>query len=200
MNSMTTVFDVASELIERSGGSLEAVKLQKLCFYAYGWYARLTGEPLFDETFYAMPRGPVVSELLSAHAGQISVDGGMMETQRQARDEEREELDAYKTAVIDAVWSAYGSKSSWTLVKMTHAEQVWDSAWKSRRQGSKRGELLGVDILEHFLGRESRSDEEIKLPPPMLSRGSREQLAEIEATSTVHRPFIEAVRSFDVAS
>lgn len=197
---MTTVFDVASELIERSGGSIETVKLQKLCFYAFGWYAHLTGEPLFGETFYAMPKGPVVGELLSAHAQQRSVDLEMIEDQREAREDEREEQDAYKTAVLDAVWAAYGSESSWDLVELTHQERVWDDAWKSRRPGTKRGDLPRDAVIDYFLDRYPKDGEQLDLPPAMISRASATALADIESQAQVHRPYVDAVRTFRFVS
>lgn len=198
---MTTVFDVATELIERSGGSIETVKLQKLCFYAFGWYAHLTGEPLFGETFYAMPKGPVVGELLSAHAGKAHADLSMIENQRKEREDDRDELDAYKTAVLDAVWSAYGGKTSWDLVELTHEESVWDDAWKARPTGTKRGDLTRADMIAYFLGRTPKSDETLDgLPPAMVLPASATELAAIESRAEVHRPFVDAVRAFRFAS
>ena len=197
---MTTVFDVATELIERSGGSIETVKLQKLCFYAFGWYAHLTGEPLFGETFYAMPKGPVISELLSAHAGRSRVDLGMMTDQREEREDERDELDPYKRAVLDAVWSYYGEKTKWDLVDMTHEESVWDDAWKSRRTGARRADLPREDVVEYFLCRIPKPNEKLDLPPSMISRASTSDLAAIEAEAQVHRPFVDAVHAFSFVS
>jgi len=197
---MTTVFDVATELIERSGGSIETVKLQKLCFYAFGWYAHLTGEPLFGETFYAMPKGPVVGELLSAHAQQKTVDLEMIEDQRKAREDEREELDAYKKAVLDAVWAAYRSASSWKLVDLTHEEPVWDDAWKSRRPGAKRADLSHDAVIDYFLDRYPKDGEQLDLPPAMISRASATALAVIESQAQVHRPYVDAVRAFRFVS
>lgn len=197
---MTTVFDVATELIERSGGSIETVKLQKLCFYAFGWYAHLTGEPLFGETFYAMEYGPVVGELLSAHAKHVRVDAGMIQDQRDAREDEREELDAYKKAVLDAVWEAYGSQKSFDLVELTHEESVWGDAWESRRPGTKRGDLPREGVIRYFLDRTPKASEKLDLPPAMISRASAAGLAEIESQAQVHRPFVDAARAFRFVS
>lgn len=196
---MTTVFDVAEDLIERSGGSIESVKLQKLCFYAFGWYAHLTGEPLFGETFYAMQYGPVVGELLSAHAGQRQVDEAMMATQRDAREDEPEELDQYKRAVLDAVWAAYGDKQRFDLVGLTHEEPVWVDAWRSRGL-AKRGDLPREDLIGYFLERTPKPEEKLDLPLAMISRASAAELAAIEEQAQVHRPFVDAVRSFRFAS
>lgn len=193
---MTTVFDVATDLIERSGGSIETVKLQKLCFYAFGWYAHLTGEPLFGETFYAMPKGPVVGELLSAHAQKRSVSLEMIEDQREAREDEREELDAYKKAVLDAVWAAYGSASSWELVDLTHEERVWDDAWRARRPGTKRADLSCDAVIDYFVDRSPKDGEQLDLPLAMISRASAAVLADIESKAQVHSPYVHAVRAF----
>lgn len=197
---MTTVFDIAAEFIERSGGSIETVKLQKLCFYSFGWYAHLTAEPLFSETFYAMAKGPVVGELLSAHAKQSSIDLEVIEGQRKAREDLPEELDPYKEAVLDAVWSSYGKSSSWELVDKTHEEAVWDVAWTSRRPGTKRGDLPSEDVIAYFLDRVPTDDERLELPPSMISRASVEALEDIEAQARVHQPYLQAVRSFQFAS
>lgn len=196
---MTTVFDIATEFIERSGGSIESVKLQKLCFYAFGWYAHLTGEPLFGETFYAMQKGPVVSELLSAHAGCRRVDAAMMDMQREVRDDEREGLDSYRAAIIDSTWAAYGGMSSWDLVDLTHLESIWQDAWTARRDGTQRGDLAKRDVIEYFVTRVPKPEERLHLPPAMVTRASVADLAKVESESQVHRPFVDAVRAFSLA-
>lgn len=200
---MTSVFDVAVELLDRQEGeSMDALKLQKLCFYAFGWYAHLTGEALFGETFYAMQYGPVVGELLSAHAGKQTVDLAMMSAQLIARDADdaASELDPYKTAVVDAVWAVYGHKSSGLLIDMTHAEAVWAEAWTARRPGSKRGDLSRDELLGYFLERTPGPQEKLELPPAMISRASASELEEIEAQSQTHQPFVDAVRSLRLVS
>lgn len=39
------------------------MKVQKLVFFAHGWYLGNTGEPLIEETFEAWPWGPVIYPL-----------------------------------------------------------------------------------------------------------------------------------------
>lgn len=197
---MTTVFDVARELISRNGDSLETVKLQKLCFYTFGWYAHLTGEPLFGEAFYAMPKGPVIGELLSAHAKQRTMEISAIRDQRHERGDDAEELDPYKKSVLDAVWDFYGSKSSWDLVDLTHKESVWEDAWESRRAESKRSDLSHEAIIQHFLERKPKADEKVDLPPAMISIVSPSDLLAIESGARVHMPFVETARSFRFAA
>ncbi len=192
---MATVFDIARELITRGGGSLETLKLQKLTFYTFGWYAHLTGEQLFGEKFYAMRRGPVVGELLSAHAGQKTADITMIDAQREAREDLPEELDAYTSAVLDGVWRAYGQKDSWDLVDLTHQEAVWVDAWAARPEGSGRSTLGSQHVVEYFLTHAPKPGEDLDLPPAMVSLVSAEDLEAVESGAQVHVPFVQAARS-----
>lgn len=193
---MTTVFDVATALLDRAGGPLQSLKLQKLCFYVFGWHAHLTAEPLFEESFYAMEKGPVVGELLSAHAGRKHVTKAMLATQLTEREEERAQaLGPYASAVVDSVWKTYGHLSGWELVQLTHQEGVWTDAWESRRPGSRRGELHQTDMIAYFLARAPRSGEDLDLPWPIVSYISSDDLARVDAQTGAHDAFTEALRS-----
>jgi len=191
-----TVFDVAAELIQRSGGqSMSTVKLQKLCFFAFGWYAHLTGESLFPEPFYAMEHGPVVGELLSAHAGKTVVGLDRLAEQMTERDGSLTQLDPYAARVVDAVWDFYGHLSKWQLVDKTHTEDVWRQAWEGRPQGSKRGMMAQVDIIRYFVARTTRPEEHIELPPSAVSFLSDDDLRQIEEQAKPCSTFVDAVRS-----
>lgn len=181
---MASVFDVATALIDRSGEpALNTVKLQKLCFFTFGWYAHLTGESLFPEMFYAMEKGPVVGELLSAHAGEKAVSSASLLDQFEARDETPHPLEPYASAVVDAVLSAYGQCSPWDLVTLTHQETVWQQAWTARPERSQRGSLPQTDIIDYFLRRAPHEQDPIDLPPSVISFLSAEDQARIDAAS-----------------
>lgn len=197
VSSVTSVFDVAGDLIRRSpSDSMGALQLQKLCFYAFGWYAHLTGEALFPETFYAMEYGPVVGELLSAHAGRKVVKQEMILTQLRARDADVEPLGSYERSVLDAVWDAYGQEPPRKLIDRTHDEDVWISAWDLRPEAAKRGTMPHDAIVQHFLDRDPRPDEPLSLPPALRSTLSLEDRLRIESADQPHRPFIDSVRHF----
>ncbi|MCB4208997.1 Panacea domain-containing protein [Arthrobacter sp. UM1] len=195
---MTSVFDVAADITERAGGSIEALKLQKLCFYSFGWHAHLTAQPLFPETFYALRLGPVVGELLHAHSGQRQVDGSTISAHRKTADEPPQALDEYTKDVLGAVWKAYGSASSSQLVRLTHTESAWSDAWKSRG-ASQRGELPHADLISYFLAREPRPDEGLELPPPAVFRVSPTALVQLEKQEGPHLRFADAVRAYGSA-
>lgn len=163
----TTVFDVAGALLDRAPGEeLETLRLQKLCFYTFGWYAHQTGEALFDESFYAMKRGPVVGELLSAHAKQIKFSREQLAKQFDEHELPDEKLSPYVSELVDGVWECYGAMSSYKLVELTHKETVWSDAWDHRPEGYKRGDLPHDEIIEYFLHRSFTPFEALKLHLP----------------------------------
>ena len=168
---MTTVFEIASQFLKMDKRqSIESLKLQKLCFYAFGWYAHLTARSLFSEAFYAMPYGPVVGELLSAHAGELRVSVPMIDRQISERQDGSEvELSPYVQSVLSGVWSHFRNKSAWDMVEETHRETVWEDAWEARPEGSKRGTMGHPEIVEYFLNRSLSPSEAAALPDPLIT-------------------------------
>ncbi|MGJ9530155.1 Panacea domain-containing protein [Actinotignum sp. GS-2025a] len=121
-----SVFDVAQFFVSHSAsGSLSAPKLQKLCFYAFGWYGYQTGEALFDDAFYAMENGPVVGDLLTASACSATVDQKLLEEVHAAWEEEPKEFDLYTSDILKAVWDRYGDMPSEELTRATQQEEPW---------------------------------------------------------------------------
>lgn len=143
-----TAFDVASSMLRHaSKDSLNTLKLQKLVFYSFGWYGHLTGQRLFNEQFFALPKGPVVSTLLTAHSGMDAVSSDFLEEYAQRT---LAVTDPYAEAVVDAVWLSYGKFSKWELIDMTHCEEPWVTAWTTRPKGANRSALRSESVLEHF--------------------------------------------------
>lgn len=191
---MRSVFDVSLDILKVSGqDSLPTLTLQKLVFYTYGWYAHLTGSRLFEQSFYAMPKGPVVGELLTAHARRLDVDRDVLEMGRELLEDEPQPEDPYYIQIIEAVWGYYGKFSRWELVDMTHEEQVWRDAWDSRREGSRRAPLEATDIIDYFaLKRDIPEALRAQLPDPLVERLTESEWAHLEAVPVVaHAPFFE---------
>lgn len=194
-----TAFDVASSLLRHaSKDSLNTLKLQKLVFYSFGWYGHLTGQKLFNEQFFAMPKGPIVSPLLSAHFSMDMVSADYLEDYAQRS---LAITDPYAEAVVDAVWLSYGKFSKWDLIEMTHCEKPWINAWTTRPAGAKRSELNAESVLEHFERKTSavyeiprRVDVPVLsfLPDRRATRMSLESLREMENCES-HVPTSHAV-------
>ena len=97
---------------------LTKLKLQKLLYYAQGFFANERGQKLFGENILAWENGPVVREvydefktvkgnsILSNSINQVSIEP----------DTER---------VLELVYEKLGQYSAWKLRNMTHDETPW---------------------------------------------------------------------------
>lgn len=196
-----SVFRVATDLIRVSGeSSISAVKLQKLVYYTFGWYGRLTHKELFSQTFYAMEHGPVVSELLAAHSGQPSVTADVVEASSRAFADTIQDPDPYYDAVLSAIMRTYGKVSPWDLRDLSHDEEVWQQAWDERGR-DRRADLPRDVILAYFIQRSDIPPELAKLLPDPQVTTVDEQTFETLETLQVDPPerFIKALQLMGVA-
>ncbi len=102
---------------------IDQMKVQKLLYFAYGWYLKLTGKKLFEQRFEAWMYGPVVNELyhyLKIY-GSSKIDTPLPSSQ--AIEEELEDF-------FESVWSTYGDMSAVDLMKLTHEKKSpWAKAY-----------------------------------------------------------------------
>lgn len=99
------------------------LKLQKLCYYAQGFYLALHGERLFDETLQAWQHGPVVPSLYRKYK-----DRG----RSCLMPEKNFDINSIPQAVrdfLDTIYSYFGQFSAWKLRDMTHHEDPWNEAY-----------------------------------------------------------------------
>lgn len=182
----STVFEIAKQIMQRlEAEEIETVKLQKLCFYAFGWYAHLTGSSLFAEPVYAMKRGPVVGELLACHAKQKQVSISDIEKRIY---EPTTEIDPYTSRVLDFVALKYGSLDSWSLVELTHKEKCWKQAWTMRPEEKKRADMHPSEIIEDFISKPSQPG----LPDRSITVAADEVIDRMDETAEPYLPFVEA--------
>jgi uncharacterized phage-associated protein len=142
---MAHVEDVAAHILERMGG-ITAMKLQKLCYYSYGFHLAWEEKPLFPERFEAWANGPVSPVLYAMHRGQFELSRENIEGDPQALTlDERES--------VDLVLDGYGELSAHQLSMMTHDEPPWIVAReRSGAQPLERSteELRDDEIFEFF--------------------------------------------------
>lgn len=140
------------DLAKANGQSVSPMKLQKLVYYAHGWFAGHTGQPLINEAVEAWQYGPVIPSLYHEFkrfgAGNITA---------KATDWEGLELkevscpeDASLRKFLENVWTSYGQYTGVRLSEMTHApDGPWDQTWK--QSAGVRGADIPFDrIAEHF--------------------------------------------------
>ena len=120
---MLSCFAVANYFLTQqdddAGDYISNLKLQKLMYYAQGFYLALHGEPLFAESIEAWKHGPVIPGLYHKYkeygSDFIPADPDF-------------EIDSIPKKVrdhLDEVYSVFGQFSAWKLRNMTHGEAPW---------------------------------------------------------------------------
>jgi uncharacterized phage-associated protein len=115
---------IANELIARHGadGTIDPMKLQKLLYFANGWWLALTGKPLIAERPQVWRYGPVFRTIYQRFSryGRNPITkpdaifplGGQIE---RIPDSDRE-----VPHLLDWIWDEYGWKSGPSLSEETH--------------------------------------------------------------------------------
>lgn len=139
---MADVKDVAKYFIRLADEKEEGIsnlKLQKLVYYAQGFYLALTGEPLFHEDIEAWAHGPVVPELYHEYKDfgreAITPDPKFNTYTRLTKDE---------VDHIEEIFDVFGQFSAWKLRNMTHEESPW------LKNEAEAGIISKRDLKEYF--------------------------------------------------
>lgn len=129
MDNVTSALDVADYILQRCG-TMTAMKLQKLVYYAQAWHLAWTGKPMFHEDVQAWANGPVVYELFRCHRGKYLVHPGSFRGEPSVIDRNRIES-------LEAVLDSYQDMTAAQLSELTHAEGPWRLARGSLPAGNK---------------------------------------------------------------
>jgi len=102
-----------------NGDGISNLKLQKLAYYAQGFYSAIYDKSLFQEEISAWTHGPVVEDLYH----QYKQHGSSL---IQPIDEfDTSVLSHNELELIEEVYEVFGQYSAWKLRNMTHEERPW---------------------------------------------------------------------------
>jgi len=142
---MATAFDVAAYILGKKG-SMTAMKLQKLLYYAQAWSLVWDEKPLFDNTIQAWANGPVVPGVYYWHRGKYSVSSADFAGHPG-------HLEPEQIATIDAVLDFYGDRPAQWLIDLTHAEDPWKLARKGLAPGERgSNEISHASMADYYSG------------------------------------------------
>ena len=124
-----TVFHIADWFLARAkedGKPLKHMKLQKLVYFAYGWYYAFYDHdvPLFEEEIYAWRYGPVVKDLYEKYKsfGSAPIIPEICEDHTFDEDVSR---------ILRHVWNLYAACSGYQLSEITHRPDApWSKAYR----------------------------------------------------------------------
>ncbi len=143
------------DLAEKSGKPLDPMKMQKLVYFAHGWYLLNYNEPLLNEKIQAWKFGPVIQSLYHEFKafGNNPID-------RKAKEESwiglvRKEtvpiipVDDTKTRqFLDSFWEVYSKFSGVALSNLTHRPGTpWEKTYAADVRENEIDDNL---ILEYF--------------------------------------------------
>lgn len=140
---MANAFDVAKHILDRLG-PVSAMKLQKLVYYGQAWSLVWDDAPLFDNRIEAWANGPVVRDLYDVHRGLFKVNAETFAPFASSA------VTAEQAETIEAVLSAYGSKSSQWLSDQTHAEAPWRTAREGLGDGERGGREISLESMAEY--------------------------------------------------
>ena len=107
---------------------LSKLKIQKLLYYAQGYYSALYDKPLFEEEIQAWDHGPVVKAVYDEFK---SIDGNFIPTDSNKMSEENiQKIDKRDKELIEDVFQLMGQYSAWKLREKTHEEYPWRDTYK----------------------------------------------------------------------
>jgi len=157
------------DLAEAEGKRLDPMQLQKLVYFAHGWYLALTGEPLVEEHPEAWTYGPVFPSLyhefkrygpghiesraMEWHLDMNAGSGHMMDfhpVPPTLDDDPDETPRDFAKQVIRRVWAIYGSWTALQLSQLTHLPGgPWDVT-RRENPGRKGTDIADPLIRDHF--------------------------------------------------
>lgn len=136
---MYSIRDVAKEILTHD--SMTQKKLQKLCYYAQGWFLGITGEKLFNEELQAWVHGPVSPVLYSEYR-----DYGYNKIPQEKVSHASEEL----KNLINQIYRIYGELDGDQLEYLTHKEKPWIEARNGLEPFDASDQRIDTKVMERF--------------------------------------------------
>ncbi len=155
---------VANEFLvfaARDGKELTPMQLQKLVYFAYGWYLAITGQRLLNERIEAWQWGPVIPSLYSAFKKfgsdpitDLARDAGA-HAYRVRSTSPIEDDQAMR--IIERVWDIYGKYTASQLSGMTHEP---NSPWSRTSEKDIKGTDISDEVIADYFRKLAKNEQQ----------------------------------------
>lgn len=140
------IADCFLRIVDRdSGSTITPLKLQKILYYAQGYYLAMYDMPLFNEDFQAWAHGPVNPKIYNNYKeyGYDSINYPSGKAPR------------IKDDILDflyKIWDTFGIYDGKYLEGLTHKEEPWISARERARcsSGDNCNEIITKESMRQF--------------------------------------------------
>jgi uncharacterized phage-associated protein len=143
------------EIAKAKDSTITPMKLQKLVYFAHGWYLSLTnGQPLIDEKIEAWRYGPVVPSLYHEFKSHGNHPIGEYATDFKIEPEfciitPKLPEDKSLSAFMEKIWDVYGKFTAIQLSNLTHQSLTpWDKVWVNG--GVPKGTDIDDSIIKEY--------------------------------------------------
>lgn len=147
MNKLT-IFDVANfflKLVDReSGSTITPLKLQKILYYAQGYYLAYYNQELFNEDFQAWAHGPANEQIYEKYK-----DCGFQAIPFPSN-ESIPVIDDSISDFLTDIWETFGIYDGKYLEEQTHKEDPWIKARGSFAPGERCTNIITKESMEEF--------------------------------------------------
>lgn len=149
---------IANEFLKLAAENNDAIcpmRMQKLIYFAHGWFLALKDEPLITEKLQAWTYGPVIESLYHEFKkyGSSPIDEPVLTVKLEDQGNrftvykpEVDDSDSYTKALLKKIWEVYGKHKAIELSNLTH--QI-DSPWYYSKI-NKRCYIENDDIKNYF--------------------------------------------------
>lgn len=141
------------------GNNLSKLKLQKLLYYAQGYYLALYNEALFDEEIRAWEHGPVVKEVYDHFK---NIQGNFIPTIKKNTLDEREQtcMSLEQKETIEEVYELMGQYSAWKLREKTHNETPWLETYDEKNKSNAEANIIPKETIKKYFKNYIKDEEE----------------------------------------
>ncbi len=146
---------IAGRLLRSAGGQLPYLSLIKLIYLADRAALDRRGVAISGDSYFSLPHGPVVSEIMRLCRGDTLRDDGVWVDHIHPLSRYdlslnsppgEDELSEFEIALIDEVFAEHGSKTQYELRDFTHTLPEWTDP-DENENGERRIELPVQSIL-----------------------------------------------------
>lgn len=146
--SKVDIFSVANfflNIVDRdSGSTITPLKLQKLLYYAQGYYLARNNKPLFKEDFQAWAHGPANPKIYEEYKDfKFSA----------IPEPKKENIPNVENNISDFlynIWETFGIYDGKYLEELTHQETPWIEARKGYQPGEKCNKVITKESMKEF--------------------------------------------------
>ena len=130
---------------EKETAKLTNLKLQKILYYAQGWYLANFDKPLFEDTIEAWRYGPAIRSVY-----QEFKDSGSSVLDTPIEEWEINEIDKDTKNFLDEIWKIYKQYSGSDLITLTHNEEPYKQARKNVKEGDSSEIEISKLSMQNF--------------------------------------------------